>query len=79
MSPATLHRPGVPPIRAVREARGLGLREVAESAGIDPSHLSRFERGRGMLSVEALHRLAQTLELRELDRMLTPYTRSGPP
>ncbi len=67
-----------PPLRAVREARGLGLRGVAESAGIDPAHLSRVERGQASLSVEALHRLAGVLELRELQRLLGPYLRGVP-
>lgn len=63
----------IPPIRAVREARGLGLRRVAADAGIDPAHLSRVERGRAHLSVDALHRLAQALGLPELERLLRPY------
>ncbi|MGC2374262.1 MAG: helix-turn-helix transcriptional regulator [Solirubrobacteraceae bacterium] len=62
-----------PPLRAVREARGFGLRRVAEKAGIDPAHLSRVERGQAGLSVESLQRLAQVLGLRELDRLLSPY------
>lgn len=65
----------LPPLRAVREAHGLGLREVAARANIDPAHLSRVERGQRALSVDALHRLAKVLDLRELDRLLTPYTR----
>jgi transcriptional regulator with XRE-family HTH domain len=67
------HRPSSPPLRAVREARGLGLRDVANEAGIDPAHLSRVERGQANLSVEALLRLARVLGLRELVRLLTPY------
>jgi transcriptional regulator with XRE-family HTH domain len=64
----------VPPLRAVREARGLGLRQVAEEAGVDPAHLSRVERGQAGLSVESLRRVAQALALSELDRLLAPYT-----
>lgn len=64
----------VPPLRAVRIAQGKGLREVARASQIDPAQLSRVERGRGSLSVEALARLARTLELRELGRLLAPYT-----
>jgi transcriptional regulator with XRE-family HTH domain len=63
----------VPPLRAVRQARGLGLRSVARDAGIDPAHLSRVERGQAALSVESLQRLAGVLELRELERLLAPY------
>ncbi|MFM9813569.1 helix-turn-helix transcriptional regulator [Streptomyces scabiei] len=62
-----------PPIRAVRAARGLTLRAVAQRSGIDPGHLSKVERGEKQLSIEALHRLAQVLELRELATLLQPY------
>lgn len=62
-----------PPLRAVRIAHGLSLREAASRAGIDAAHLSRVERGSKHLSVEALYRLACVLELRELQRLLRPY------
>ncbi len=32
-------------IRAIREAKGLGLRETAQEAGIAPSYLAQIERG----------------------------------
>jgi transcriptional regulator with XRE-family HTH domain len=54
-------------------ARGLGLRETAERAGITPAHLSRVERGQRQLSVDALGRLAEVLGLDELVRLLAPY------
>jgi transcriptional regulator with XRE-family HTH domain len=62
-----------PPLRAVRTARGLGLREVASLAEIDPAHLSRVERGEARLSLDGLARLATVLELRELAKLLDPY------
>lgn len=62
-----------PPIRAVRAARGLSLRTVAQRSGIDPGHLSKVERGEKYLSVEALYRLAVVLDLRELSQLLKPY------
>jgi transcriptional regulator with XRE-family HTH domain len=68
---------GTPPLRAVREAHGLGLREVARRAAIDPSQLSRVERGQAQLSVEALARLARVLGLQELTRLLEPYVSRG--
>jgi transcriptional regulator with XRE-family HTH domain len=71
----TIETPPVPPLRAVREAHGLGLREVAARADIDPGHLSKVERGQSMLSVDSLLRLSRVLGLRELDRLLTPYVR----
>jgi transcriptional regulator with XRE-family HTH domain len=60
-------------LRAVREAQGLGLRETARRAGLDPSHLSRVERGTGRLSLESLERLARVLGLRDLARLLHPH------
>jgi transcriptional regulator with XRE-family HTH domain len=63
----------VPPLRQVRIARGYGLRETAQRAGIDPAHLSRVERGERQLSVDALGRLAEVLGLTELAKLLAPY------
>ena len=63
----------LPPLRAVRIAHGLGLRETARLAGITPAHLSRVERGERQLSVDALGRLAAVLGLHELVKLLAPY------
>ena len=63
----------MPPLRAVRIAQGRSLRDTARRAGIDPTHLSRVERGAKHLSLDALYRLAIVLELKELQRLLTPY------
>jgi len=63
----------LPPLRAVRIAHGLSLRETARRAQINPAHLSRVERGQRQLSVEALARLAQVLGLHELAKLLAPY------
>jgi transcriptional regulator with XRE-family HTH domain len=63
----------LPPLRVVRQAQGLGLRETARLAGINASHLSQVEQGKAMLSLEALLRLARVLGLRELDRLLSQY------
>lgn len=65
----------LPPLRAVRQAHGLGLREVARAAQIDPAHLSRAERGERQLSLEALVRVARVLGLRELERLTAPYVK----
>lgn len=62
-----------PPLRAVRRAKGLTLRTVAQRSGIDPGHLSKVERGEKQLSIESLHRLAVVLELSELATLLDPY------
>jgi transcriptional regulator with XRE-family HTH domain len=53
-------------------ARGPGLRETAERAGMTAAHLSRVERGQRQLSVDALGRLAELLGLDELVRLLAP-------
>ena len=66
--------PTLPPLRAIRHARGLSLRKVAERAEIDVGHLSRVERGSAGLSVAALARLARVLGLHEFAQMLEPYT-----
>ncbi len=68
-------------LRAVRRSRRLSLQQVATLAEIDIGHLSRVERGKAGLSVEALARLAKVLGLTELERDLelyamTPETRS---
>ena len=69
----------MPPLRVIREARGLSLRHVAGEAGIDPGHLSRVERGKGGLSVDALARLTSVLGLREVAQLLEPYRRGASP
>jgi transcriptional regulator with XRE-family HTH domain len=63
----------LPPLRAVRIAHGLSLREAARRAQMTPAHLSRVERGQRQLSIEALARLAKVLGLTELTRLLAPY------
>jgi len=63
----------VQPLRAVRIAHGLSVRETARRADITPSHLSRVERGERQLSVDALARLAKVLGLGELSKLLAPY------
>lgn len=57
----------------MRRARGLGLRECAERAGIDPAHLSRAERGEAALTVDSLARIARVLGLRELEELLALF------
>jgi len=68
---------GRPPLRTIREAQGLTLREVAQPAKLDIGHLSRIERGQAGLTIDSLYRLAAVLQLRELKRMLEPYRIGG--
>ena len=63
----------IPPLRTVREAQGLGLRETARLAGIDPGQLSRIERGQAPLHVADLARLAPVLGLARLAQLLRPF------
>jgi transcriptional regulator with XRE-family HTH domain len=48
-------------VRALRQARGLGLRELARRVGITPSMLSQIERSGVNPSVGTLFRLAESL------------------
>lgn len=48
-------------LRVIREALGLSARELAARAGIDPSFLSRLERGARQPSAPVLHGLAAGL------------------
>lgn len=61
------------PLREARQARGLGLRQLAVKAQVDPSYLSRIERGKQDPSVAVLKRLAKALGLAELVHHLSPY------
>ncbi|WP_282947840.1 helix-turn-helix domain-containing protein [Cellulomonas endometrii] len=56
----------VPRFRAIREARGLSLREAARLSGMSSAHLSRAERGIDGLSLDALSRLVRVLGLSDL-------------
>jgi transcriptional regulator with XRE-family HTH domain len=73
MSATPQERQIVPPLRAVREARGMSIRETARLASLDPTFLSRVERGQDRLSVRSLERVAKALGLRELAKLLAPW------
>lgn len=47
--------------RALREAKGLTTRKLAELAGIDHSHITKIERGAYNLRVDTLHKVATAL------------------
>lgn len=53
-------------LRSVREAQGRSVRSLAREAGIDPTHLSRIERGLRRPSVEVLVTLGKALGLKNL-------------
>lgn len=53
-------------LRRTREAQGRSLRSVAREAGVDPSNLSRIERGVQQPSLDALVRIGRALHLTNL-------------
>ena len=55
--------------KSIRKQQGLGLRECARAAGIDPSSLLKFEEGERGLSIPSLQSLARTLH-NTVDRLL---------
>jgi transcriptional regulator with XRE-family HTH domain len=52
-----------PRIRRLREQRGLSLRDVAASAGLAPSVLSNFERGRVSPTLATTHKILAAMGL----------------
>lgn len=50
-------------VRECRSRRGLTLDELSERTGLSKGHLSRFERGEKFLSVAALLRVANALDV----------------
>ena len=46
-----------------REDRGLSQRQLAQLAGLDPMSISRYERGQGLPTADALAELAKTLHV----------------
>jgi DNA-binding XRE family transcriptional regulator len=48
-------------VRFLRETKDLSQRELAASSGIDPTEISRLEKGKSNPTHETLHRLAKGL------------------
>ena len=71
--PISQHERSAPPVRALRQANGLSLRETARRAEMDAAHLLRVERGEAGLSIATLHRLARVLGPPQLAKLLEPY------
>lgn len=69
--------PAPSPLKTLREARRLSLRQVAAAADIDVAHYWRIEEGLATPSVPALRRIAGALGLKELEIDLAPYDRSA--
>ncbi len=70
--PTTTH-----PLREARTKSGLGLRETARRAGIDPGQLSRTERGLGELTLDSFVRVMQVLGQSRLADEVSRFTRTG--
>jgi len=58
-------KPNGDAIRALREARGLGLRQLSRLTGRDRAHLSRIERGLAGAGSETVSRIAGALGVTE--------------
>ena len=50
-------------LRALREAQNLTVRELADRAGLDHSHIVRIESGRYGISIDTLDKLCQVLDV----------------
>lgn len=57
----------------IRLRKGVSLRSVAREVGLDPTHLSRIERGDSQPTVNVLYRLAVALNQDDLAEQLQPY------
>jgi len=64
-------------IRAVRERRGLTLKEVAEKAGVSESLVSQIERNRVSPAIDTLLALADALEI-DFDYLFAGLKRERP-
>lgn len=64
-------------LRALREARGLSLAQLAELAGLDKGQLSRVERGIQAPTTRVLARISTVLGIRDLASALETLRRYG--
>jgi len=54
-------------LRAVRRAKGVTQRDLADAVGTKSQFISKIEKGRVRLSVQMLHACAEFLEVRPMD------------
>ncbi len=64
-------------IRAVRAARAMTMKQLAQQSGISLPYLSRVEKGEGNISIAVLYKLAGALNMSP-DTLLTDNLRYGP-
>jgi transcriptional regulator with XRE-family HTH domain len=76
MSPGN-HSPGAR-FRAIREAQGKSLRGLSRESGVDPSNLSRIERGLQRPSLGALVRIGKALGLKNLTDTISLFYEEPP-
>lgn len=50
-------------LKALREARGMALEDLAKAAGVSPAYLAMFEQGERVPSLPIRRALAQALEI----------------
>ena len=50
-------------LRKVRESKGVKIRDLAESSGINRSHISMMERGKATISVKAAVSFMDAIDL----------------
>lgn len=64
-------------IRAVRAARAMTMKQLAQQSGISLPYLSRVEKGEGNISIAVLYKLAAALNMSP-ETLLTDSLRYGP-
>lgn len=64
-------------VRAVRQARGLSLRKLAEAVGVSPSLISQIENGKTQPSVQTLYAIVNHLDL-SVDELMEVPPRAAP-
>ncbi len=57
-------------LRTAREARGIGIRQLAKDANVDLGYLSKIERGLSVPSIKTLIRIMRALGMDEDEEMV---------
>ena len=65
-------------VRELRSRRGMTQRELARRAGMHPSYVGGVERGERNVTLDAVERLADALQVAAADLMLDPHPGPGP-
>lgn len=54
-------------LRAIREARGISQRELADRVGVTPNYISNYERGINVPSIQLLEWICEALKVSASD------------